>query len=198
MDKRLALLVAMFLIWFFFYREPTVTHGPGVTAPDEPVQRSAPSNDRFQIEQFSVTPLASFEIKARVLSRQTYHTDRESAISPIDLVLGWGNMSDESIINRLSISQSGRWYRWRADANELPISRREVETHSANMHMIPANDAIARKLDQVRKGDIVSLSGQLVKVTDDTGWRWESSLTRNDTGGGACELIYVESLDIAP
>ena len=26
------------------------------------------------------------------------------------------------------------------------------------------------------------------------GWRWRSSLTRDDSGGGACELVYVCSI----
>jgi hypothetical protein len=32
----------------------------------------------------------------------------------------------------------------------------------------------------------------------DYGWRWRSSLTRDDTDPGACELVYAEDLTIDP
>jgi hypothetical protein len=75
-----------------------------------------------------------------------------------------------------------------------PVSRRMIETHSANMHMIPADAEIERQLKSIRAGNMVHLKGFLVEVTTKDGWRWKSSLTRDDTGGGACELILVESL----
>jgi hypothetical protein len=52
-------------------------------------------------------------------------------------------------------------------------------------------------IKEIRNGDIVQLSGSLVNVVSESdGWRWKSSQTRNDTGKGACELIWVESLQI--
>lgn len=62
------------------------------------------------------------------------------------------------------------------------------------MHMIPAAAEIAGQLKSIRPGNMVHLKGLLVEVTSTEGWRWKSSLTRADTGGGACELILVESL----
>jgi hypothetical protein len=103
-------------------------------------------------------------------------------------------MSDQAVIDQISISQSNRWYRWRISGN-YPIPRKEIQTQSANMHMIPANSLVERVLKKANKGQIVSISGYLIRV-DKSNWRWKSSLTRNDTGGDACELIYVESLDI--
>jgi hypothetical protein len=64
------------------------------------------------------------------------------------------------------------------------------------MHMIPANAAIERQLKSIRPGNMVHLKGFLVEVATTEGWRWKSSLNRADTGGGACELILVESLYI--
>ncbi|WP_211233692.1 hypothetical protein [Zooshikella ganghwensis] len=103
-------------------------------------------------------------------------------------------MSDESVINNITFSQSNRWYYWRTDA--FPIPRREIETSSANMHMIPANEFVEDALKSVKKGDIIQLVGSLVNVDANDGWRWRSSMTRTDTGGGSCELIWVENLSI--
>lgn len=62
--------------------------------------------------------------------------------------------------------------------------------------MIPASDDVARTLAQVSAGEHIRLSGKLVRVEGDDGWRWVSSLTREDTGAGACELVWVESLEL--
>ena len=36
----------------------------------------------------------------------------------------------------------------------------------------------------------------LVDVDHGSGWHWRSSMSRNDTGDGACELVYVESMSV--
>jgi hypothetical protein len=43
---------------------------------------------------------------------------------------------------------------------------------------------------------VVALTGYLVEVRGPDGFRWRSSLTREDTGNGACELVWVEKLDV--
>lgn len=101
-------------------------------------------------------------------------------------------MSDSDILNKISFSQSGRAYTWWSKA--LPVPRGVIETHSANMHMIPASGEIECRLKSIRPGNMAHLKGVLVEVTSKEGWRWKSSLTRADTGGGACELVLVESL----
>ena len=136
--------------------------------------------------------LAGFGLEARVLGREDYHFDAGAAVSPTDLALGWGPMADPQVLASISIRQSNRWYHWQVES--FPIPRREIEIHSANMHMIPANAAVAATLADVRKGQRIRLSGQLVRVDGEDGFTWSSSLSREDTGNGACELIWIEQL----
>lgn len=164
-------------------------------APDVLQQEKLDSPINFKHQEFTISKAADFQIKAKVLAKENYHFGREADLSPTDLALGWGRMSDETILQEIKITQSGRFYRWRVDS--FPIPRQEIETHSANMHLIPANDHIKNVIDDIREGEIIELSGSLVNVVSDAdGWRWKTSLTRNDTGNGACELIWVESLRI--
>jgi hypothetical protein len=62
------------------------------------------------------------------------------------------------------------------------------------MHLIPANGAVENGLGKIRQGQIVRLRGYLVRVDASDGWHWASSLTRDDVGAGACELIWVEDV----
>lgn len=159
-----------------------------------PLQSDVPASMApFRLRSALLRPLAGFSIEARVLAREDYRLGRESEFSPTDLVLGWGPMREDTVLSRLDFSQSARWYhyRWRGDP---PLPPREIATSSANMHMIPADSASAAALHRVRAGDRVRIDGWLVQVEADDGWRWRSSLSRDDTGSGACEVVYVCSI----
>lgn len=167
---------------------------PAVSAFDAPLQSDVPSGvGPFRLKAATLQPLAGFSVDARVLSRHDYSSGRESDLSPTDLALGWGRMRDDAVLGHLDIEQSGRWYtyRWSGDP---PIPPDEIVRSSANMHMIPANASAASALSDVREGDRVRVDGWLIEADAPDGWTWRSSLTRNDSGDGACEVIYVCSL----
>jgi len=42
---------------------------------------------------------------------------------------------------------------------------------------------------------VIHLQGFLVDASRGDGWRWRTSMSRDDTGDGACELVYVESIE---
>lgn len=158
---------------------------------DGVIQSDAPGGmSPFTVSGASAIPLAGFSVAARVLSREDYSRDREATYAPIDLALGWGPMRDPAVLSRLDISQSGRFYRYRW-SGDAPIPAREIVRSSANMHMVPANTAIHTALQAIDAGDEVRIDGWLVRIEASDGWRWRSSLTREDSGAGACEVVYV-------
>ncbi len=166
---------------------------PAVAAGDAPLQTDAPSLRPFSLRGYALQPLAGFSVDARVLSREDYSFGREADLSPTDLALGWKRMADDDVLSRLSLSQSGRFFRysWR---DQPPLDPAEIVRSASNMHMIPANDAIADALKKVRRDDRVRIDGWLVQADATDGWRWRSSLSRDDSGSGACELVYVCSI----
>ncbi len=193
------LIIAMVLlgaILFFNREQPAPVHRSGVLVSGTPQQTPPQDTQLVTVGDYLLLPLAEFNLEARVLGRENYRFGREADLSPMDLALGWGEMSDSAILSRIEISQSNRFYFWRTE--RFPIPRRQIETQSANMHLIPANDYVAGKMDEVQAGDLVHFSGQLVEARAEDGWRWRSSLTREDTGNGACELVLVKDLYILP
>ena len=195
MLKRLLGLGILFTLALYSWdqrREIAQPDGPiAPAAPRQTDMRVAPSHD---LKGYRMTPLARISLEARVLGNESYYFDRPSDLSPIDLALGWGPMSANQVLERLKIYQSGRYYFWQAP--RLPIPGREISRHSANMHMIPSSNQIARALKRVRRGQVVQLSGYLVKIESPDGWQWRSSLSRKDTGNGSCEIIYVKDFRI--
>lgn len=165
---------------------------PRFTDENEPLQSPADARlPPFRLRDATVTPLAGFSLQARVLSHEGYSMDAGAGFSPVDLALGWGPMSVPGMAEALQVSQGGRFYRYRWDASGPPLPPQVIIRSSANMHMVPADANIARALDEIEDEDMVRIHGWLVRIDRDGGWHWQSSLTREDSGAGACELIYV-------
>ena len=184
MNKVLFFFLSAFVFWFLFIKSDTVVLGPGVMAPQVPLQEELRSAKSFVFKEYRITPLANFEIEAKVLSRENYSYGREAELSPTDRAKGGGRLSDEAVIRDLSICKSGRWYRWQTD--KFPIPRSEMEIYSDNIHMIRSDGGVAWTPKDVHVGDIVQLRGKLVRVNATDGWHWVSLLSRDDTGNGAC------------
>ncbi len=180
-----------------FVYKPRRHHPPGQIAPQPPVQEILKDAPVFEFKNHAITPLARIAIQARVLSTKTYWFDSSSKLSPIDLALGWGSMSDSIVLSKLRVTQSGRWYEY-SWKNDPPLDPAIISVCSANMHMIPSTPEIRKKLLSIHRGDIVEIVGLLVAISGSDGFKWSSSLTRTDQGGGACEVVYVESLEINP
>jgi hypothetical protein len=134
MQKFIFVAAITLVVYFLFFSGGRVEYESGVLVETTPIQEDSSSTSEFELNGYDIKPLKSFQIKARVLGRKNYSFGRESDLSPVDLALGWGRMSDESVVSKIAITQSGRFYHWHVD--EFPIPRREIETHSANMHLI--------------------------------------------------------------
>jgi hypothetical protein len=189
------ILGAIILSFAFVVLKPKLISPPlpaGVLAPNDPVQITT-DDPPVTMKKNTIIPKAYFSIEGKILSKRRYFWGKESKISPVDLAMGWGRMSDKNVVEKLKISQHGRWYFWKA--KKFPIPRREIETHSANMHIIPASKQVRKKVLKAKQGQIVKFDGYLVRVVGQN-WTWQSSLTRNDTGNNACEVVYVKNFEV--
>jgi hypothetical protein len=178
----------------YAYLHRPITYPPGVLISSEPEQTNLTEPvSPIDYGKFHLKPLARFALDARLLHRKIYRWDRQSALAPVDLAVGWGPMSDQSVLDRLNISQSMRFF-WYEYQNPPPIAKEAIICHATNLHLIPATAAIASQCKSLRIGSLIHLSGELVEATGPEIGTWRSSLSRTDSGNGACELVWVESL----
>ncbi|MEM1428669.1 MAG: hypothetical protein AAGG09_04350 [Pseudomonadota bacterium] len=164
---------------------PRIPAQTDITAPDRPLLDPA----------YTATPLHFFTVEALVLSRKTYRHDTEAGISPVDLMLGWGPMSNPSVVSQIRMRQSRRfgYVSTRADAD---VDLDALSPFWTNAHLIPNSPEIAEALDGIAAGDVLRLEGALVDVHGPDGWRWETSTSRTDTGNGACEILLVTAVHV--
>lgn len=201
MKRLLWVIVLLVLAWRWWpVHTPTVENPPPAAALLQadplapPAQRDLRNGPRFLLNGLQARAVAEYAVSGRVLASKRYRLGREAALAPFDLALGWGRMIEPAVLDRLDIRQSGRWYFWRYQGSP-PLPLREIEVSSANVHMIPADAAVARALRRASAGQIITLRDYLLQVQAADGWQWRSSLSREDTGNGACELLYVQSVD---
>ncbi len=171
--------------------------GPRPNALKEPVQGEA-ANEPFEEtrgrRRFRLVPRASYDVAARVASTERYRWGAAGALIPWDFVLTWGDATKEPAWSHVSYVQTGRFYSW--STRDATLDLRYLSSHTANTHLIPATGRVAFALAHVRLGDIVRLEGDLVDVDGPDGFAWRTSLTRTDTGPGACETLYVRAVTV--
>ncbi|MBS1971183.1 MAG: hypothetical protein JSU04_12795 [Bdellovibrionales bacterium] len=193
MNRPLIILILVLVIGSYqFWSQREVAHPYGVLVSESPVQKDI-SEKPIKYKNVVLDPLAEYSIKARVLSTEHYWIDKLAHVVPIDVALGWGVMSDTKVIESLNIWQEGRFYfySWRGDP---PAEPRLITQSSANMHLIPSTEYVEQEIKKLRRGQLVELKGFLVRINFPDGSDAKSSLAREDSGAGACEIMWVQSI----
>lgn len=191
-------LPVVLLVGNSFLSRPSGTPAPRpVDWKADPVQEAT---DRkpfpFETKNGPVTlhPQARFEVSAVVAGTERYWMDGGSFLCPIDLALIWGDLPEEPYKDEVTYGQMTRYYFWRTNSSELDLGY--IQSHSSNMHLIPATENVKRALFSADEGDSVRLRGLLVDAEGENGFTWKSSTSRQDEGPGACELVFVEEAQV--
>lgn len=167
----------------------------------EPLQRDT-SNVALPVISHGKTSLflwaqASYSITGVVVSKKHYVRGFMKELSPYDLAIAWGDV--DSYLPHMKFQQMVRFCLFKAKSG-ASVDMSYVNKHISNNHIIPANDNIHRALRKIKKKDVVKIDGFLVNVEGIENRRsvasWKTSLSRTDTGNGACEIIYVNRLRI--
>jgi hypothetical protein len=184
--------LVLYALWHL-YSHRDITRAPGVLAAAEPEQHEIRDEPAIARGDFTLRPRAEFSATVRVLRREDYSFGELAALVPADFAVGWGPMSDSTVLAHIEISQANRFYFWRTET--WPVTRQQIETHSANWHVIPANDTVRRTLGALRAGSVVEFRGRLVDIEGREGGM-KTSLSRDDTGAGACEILLASTARI--
>lgn len=148
--------------------------------------------------EWTITPLAEYVLQGVLVGRERYRFDFNAALSPCDLAIAWGPLVSHQAFDDIEFDQGTRRYFWRSGGSR-PVDETLVARFSANVHIVPAHPSLGRVACGVRPGQRVALAGDLVAIEARKGDRrftWRSSLTRNDTGDGACEVLYLRRIKV--
>ena len=191
---------------FLFY-EPSLP-APSELLPEiknEPMQKEVEEEDielRAEGHNYTLDPKYSYELYGLVVS--LYDSDslidithKNDPKNVRDLCVIWGENALSNGYREVNY-RSGEFtcfWRWRGEKPDFNTR------HISNNHILPMSPAISDKVRDVNIGDQIYIQGKLVDYTvelpDGTvvGKR-ATSTNRQDTGNGACEVIYVEDIEI--
>lgn len=196
LERAAVLLVVLLAIAVRVANRWPVSHEPGILVAEAPAQVPPASPRLIEHGRYQLTPLADYSIRARVLGAEHYRFDQLADLVPIDLALGWMMMSDSRVLDQMHVFQMTRRFYYFMPGGL--ISPETAKISAANTHVIPADDDVRAQLYELVEGDVVRLTGQLVAVDGPGGFTMRSSLRRDDSGDGACEVLYVRRVERDP
>ncbi len=168
---------------------------------NEPLQvetERVPFSFEYENTVYDVEPVADYELWGLVVSHNDidgfgdiYHDS--SSVDTKDLCVIWGdNLRSKDYLEVEFWSGSFTCY-WQYQSR-IRFSGRAI----ANNHLVTNNQAIRDLIETVRVGDQVRVRGSLVNyqmASYPGSWR-TTSTRRDDSEGGACEVIFVDEFEI--
>lgn len=154
----------------------------------------------YRNDSYKIIPQADYELWGLIISHNNigkigdiYHT--EESVDLKDACVLWGeNLETGAYLKGKYKSGSWTCY-WDFKTYEDYHSFNENEV--ANNHLITADPDIQNRIRNLKIGNQIHIKGNLVNYENEkTGWKRSTSMTREDTGNGACEVIFVEELEV--
>lgn len=175
------------------WREAVV---PGLAVP-EPAQQAIKAEVITIPDhpEFSLMPRAKYHTKAWAIAVDDGVDDAWAPILPLDVSLAWGPVAHPDVLKHISFHLKRRYVSLRWDA-DMPLRKDQVMHHASNHHLIPSSADVMQSLEQIRPGDFVQLDGLLVDLRGPPGMM-RTSLSRTDVGNGACEVLYVQYVEVS-
>ena len=208
------IIILAVLVWWWsplYYTTlyPASSNGAirSVNVYEEPLQRGTDKESFFVNDQkgkrVKITPVAEYEIQARVAISRTYPNyfnvvELENLLTS-DMALVWGKFAEDRIMKKMKFSHqwtySGFVYTDQALSREPGLQY--LSEHFSSNHLVAANKNIDHALRQAGKGDRIRIAGYLVNIEITGLPEIKTSLVRTDNwipgegNRGGSEFIYV-------
>ncbi|MCL4473185.1 MAG: hypothetical protein M1455_04480 [Actinobacteria bacterium] len=176
----------------------------GINTGTEPVQSSTAAfktSIAVPDGKATVSSNTSYTISAKVESAMSY-SDQISSLIPTDLLLAWGDITQNGVDGMLSWQQEDRHGQVSGSlgGDGVDLTQDYVIRHVSNNHVVPANTRVAAAIAGIKAGDTIRIDGRLIDVrmalNDGRVLTVNTSKSRSDQGEGACEIIYVEHIRV--
>jgi hypothetical protein len=171
-----------------------ISHGPGVLTPDQPTLSYTAWEKPFNLKGNTLEPVKGYSAEVRILKHKRYFFDERKDLSPVDVVVGWNEMSDERNLRFVQFSISNRSF----DLNytKPPIPARSMYEQMELIHLIPSTKEIESDINWLRAGSIVRFEGKLVNVESGNNFNWNSDYLESQNDRSKKLILWVESLEI--
>jgi hypothetical protein len=153
-------------------------------------------------QTYRILPQFDYELDGMVVSfhhadawDNIYHQDWEDFINIKDVCVIWGENLASGVYQRMQFDNTSWtcWFQWPDQATGQRFQPRQL----SNNHLLSDNPAVSRQIMAANTGDQVHFRGVLAKYENPAnGFKRGTSITRTDSGNGACETIYIDEFTI--
>jgi hypothetical protein len=160
--------------------------------------------DPFQVQQdgvsYTVEPRYKYDLTGLVVSYQNH--DGESRLHRLwndhlnvaDICVVWDQNASTLDLNKFHFWNGQFTCFFSTSDNE---EWRKFQSHQlSNNHLLSNEPDIRDEIETVRIGDQIRIRGWLANYTQASGFRRNTSDSRQDVGNGACETIYVKDFSV--
>ncbi len=170
----------------------------------QPLQTQIAQNEfhfPYEGQDIKVIPVMNYTLNGLIVSHNDpgkwYNFDLthdSQSINTLDICVVWGSNLTNNDFHKISFHNDDWICTWSYGPDVKHVNEQEI----SNNHLITASDSIRKQIANLHNGDQIEIVGRLVYYGEQ---RWggnmrQSSLSRADTGNGACEIIYVDSLRV--
>lgn len=149
---------------------------------------------------YYIQPLYDYDIYGMVVSYRHHnskyglHKLWNDNLNVADFCLVWRDNAFKAQFDKLD------FYSGQFTCNVKTSDRQAWESFNmfqlSNNHLLTADTSIRDKLKDIKIGDQIRIRGWLSSYRNSKGGSRGTSITRDDSGNGACETIYVNQVDI--
>lgn len=200
-------LIFLFLTFgVSFYRKDKLPIFSGIKPElkDEPLQEETDRKQftfEYRKSRYVVTPQAEYEIKGLLVSHNDitawwdmYHN--KDSVDIKDVCLVWGDNISTNVYQRVKFYNESVscHYTIKDQETQVLFNPRQL----SNNHLLSDSQSVRDTIQSMAVGDQIYLKGMLVNYYPEglPDYVRKSSLTRKDTGGGACEVFFVNDARI--
>lgn len=173
---------------------------------NEPVQTKVTTPAFTSVSKdinYTVQPLYEYDLVGLVVSKHDantwwdyIHSEWNDSLNIVDLCVVWGNNVRNGAYAAIDFSSGQFTCNFSTNSNEAFAAF--DQSAISNNHLLTDQASIAKKLRSVRVGDQIHFRGHLVEYSHNHGFPFKrgTSIVRTDTGNGACETVFIDSIEI--
>lgn len=205
--KWLFLFSALAMGITFFYKDklpyPTEYDLGSLQEPRQTTSSEPAFTTRINDQYYTITPRFHYELDGVIVSYHNadafgdiwHHKRWKDFLNLRDLCVIWGQNVESGVYRQMKFSNDS-WTCW-ASWPDVAIGRLFKMNALSNNHLLSDDDSINKSLMAAEPGDHIRLKGLLSEYANPgNGFQRGTSTTREDSGNGACETIYLNEFAI--
>ncbi|MEP1150257.1 MAG: hypothetical protein ABJH08_00900 [Balneola sp.] len=176
------------------WSEIPIKRAPGIIVESPPRYSKADTEKDITFDGNTFSPFRKVSAQVRVVEKDRYYLDEMSKFSPYDVLVSWGESSDQKNLDYINFKLKDRTFSY--NKIRLPLEESIIKNQTKLWHIVSSTSDIEKELFNLREGHIINIVGYLVDVTTKEGLSWNSASSPSEVtkSGNSHDIFWVTSI----